>query len=190
MMALVLSVMASNAAIAEPTGVTVNPGSEAGTQSTGGHVHFTGAITDTSCDIDTSSTNLEVDLGKWSSRYFTGAGTETTKTPFHIKVKDCPESVKTVAVLFDGNHDNTDKDLLAINPGEGAASGVAVQLLEEDETTPIGVGQISQNRPVVEGEDDKSGSADLTFYANYKATTAEVKSGEANAVANFNMIYN
>lgn len=190
MMALVLSVMASNAAISGPSGVTVNPGSEAGTQSTGGQVNFTGSITDTSCNIDTSTANQEVDLGKWASSYFNGPGTETTKTPFHIKVKDCPNSVKTVAVLFDGNHDATDQGLLAINSGEGAASGVAIQLLESDQTTPIEVGEVTHQYPVDQGHDDESGSADLIFYANYKATTDSVGVGEANAVANFNMIYN
>lgn len=101
---------------------------------------FTGSITDSSCNVDSTSANQSVDLGKWASSYFTGAGSETTKTAFHIKVKDCPSTVTTVSVLFDGTRDTNNSDLLAIN---GTASGVAIKLYEDDKSTPVDLGAVS-----------------------------------------------
>lgn len=94
-MAILMGALVSGAAISGNTQparstMTVNPGASAGTQGTGGQVIFNGSITDSSCNVDSGSTGQTVDLGKWASSYFTGTGSETTKTPFHIKVKDCP----------------------------------------------------------------------------------------------------
>lgn len=69
---------------------------------------------------------------------------ETTKTPFHIKVKDCPASVTTVAVLFDGAREQTDTSLLAINGG--GAKGVAIKLYEHDQTTAVSSVKRPQNK--------------------------------------------
>ncbi|MCT4702251.1 fimbrial protein [Enterobacteriaceae bacterium H20N1] len=189
-MALMLSTLASGAAISGASGVNVNPGSDAGTQSTGGQVQFTGSITDTSCNIDTESANQTVDLGKWSSSYFGAAGTETTKTPFHIKVQDCPDSVTSVAVLFDGNHDATDKNMLAIDSGANAATGVAIELYEASRNQKINLGSVTEEYPINAGSTGNDGTADLTFYADYRSTADDVTVGDANGVANFNMVYN
>lgn len=167
--------------------MTVNPGFSAGTQGTGGQVEFTGSITDSSCNVDSTSANQSVDLGKWASSYFTGAGSETTKTAFHIKVKDCPSTVTTVSVLFDGTRDTNNSDLLAIN---GTASGVAIKLYEDDKSTPVDLGAVSRGHSVTAGASGAAtGTADLEFFADYVSTSA-VSAGSANGTANFNMIYN
>ncbi|CAM3579469.1 putative major fimbrial subunit LpfA [Klebsiella spallanzanii] len=167
--------------------VTINPGSNAGTQGTGGQVEFTGSITDSSCNVDSTSANQSVDLGKWASSYFTGAGSETTKTSFHIKVKDCPSTVTTVSVLFDGTRDTNKTNLLAIN---GTAKGVAIKLYEDDKSTPIDLGSVSRGQSVTAGATGTTtGTADLEFFADYVSTSA-VSAGSADGTANFNMIYN
>lgn len=129
-----------------------------------------------------------MDLGKWASNYFTSTGSETTKTSFHIKVKDCPASVTTVAVLFDGAREQTDTSLLAIN--SGGASGVAIKLYEHDQTTAVSLGKTTAKQAVTPGSSGSTGSADLEFYADYVSTGATVTAGDANGTANFNMIYN
>jgi type 1 fimbria pilin len=58
-------------------------------------------------------------------------------------VKDCPASVTTVAVLFDGAREQTDTSLLAIN---GGASGVAIKLYEHDQTTAVSLGKTTANK--------------------------------------------
>ncbi|HGW3455539.1 fimbrial protein [Klebsiella quasipneumoniae] len=186
-MAILMGALVSGAAISVTTPtINVNPGSNAGTQGTGGQVIFNGSITDSSCNIDSASTSLTVDLGKWASTYFTSTGFETTKTPFHIKVKDCPASVTTVAVLFDGARDPSDNTLLATT---GGAAGVAIKLYEDDKSTAVSLGSVSKAENVVTGATAGTGTADLEFFANYISTGA-VKAGDANGTANFNMIYN
>lgn len=182
-MAVVVSAIISGAVFA---GTDVNPGSEAGTQGTGGQVHFTGSVTDSSCNVDTNSENQNVDLGKWASSYFSGEGAETTKTAFHIKVSGCSDSVANVAVLFDGSRDSTNTNLLATT---GKAAGVAIKLYEDDKSTAINLGSKSRGQGVVK-ETGSGGSADLEFFADYISTAATVKPGSANSTADFNMIYN
>lgn len=187
-MAVVIAALASGttlSAIANDMTTTV-PAAE-GTQGAGGQVKFTGEITDAACDIDTNSTNQVVDLGKWASSYFKATGTETTKTSFHINVKDCPSSVSKVAVLFDGTHDANEADLLAIN---GDATGVGIKLIEADETTQVKLGTISKEYPIDAGSDGEAGTADLLFYADYRATADTVTAGNADGVTNFEMVYN
>lgn len=60
---------------------TINPDSGTSSEGAGGQVIFNGSITDSSCNVDSSSNGQKVDLGKWASNYFTGTGFETTKTP-------------------------------------------------------------------------------------------------------------
>ncbi len=61
--------MASGSALAGlPSGdsdnnINTNPENDAGTQGTGGVVHFTGKITDASCNITTDSAGQTVELG-------------------------------------------------------------------------------------------------------------------------------
>ena len=186
-MAILMGALVSGAAISVTTPtINVNPGSSAGTQGTGGQVIFNGSITDSSCNIDSASTSQTVDLGKWASTYFTSTGFETTKTPFHIKVKDCPASVTNVAVLFDGARDQSDNTLLATT---GGAAGVAIKLYEDDKSTAVSLGKVSKAKNVVAGATAGTGTADLEFFADYISTGA-VTAGDANGTANFNMIYN
>ncbi|EPC5232198.1 MULTISPECIES: fimbrial protein [Klebsiella] len=186
-MAILMGALVSGAAISVTTPtINVNPGSNAGTQGTGGQVIFNGSITDSSCNIDSASTSQTVDLGKWASTYFTSTGFETTKTPFHIKVKDCPASVTNVAVLFDGARDPSDNTLLATT---GGAAGVAIKLYEDDKSTAVSLGKVSKAKNVVAGATAGTGTADLEFFADYISTGA-VTAGDANGTANFNMIYN
>ena len=183
-MACVVAVLVSGAAAAA---VSTNPGSGAGTQGTGGQVKFTGEIMDASCNVDTSSANQTVDLGKWAKSYFTGPGVETTKTAFRIKVKGCPSSVQNVAVLFDGKTDTQKNTLLAVN---GGATGVGIKLYEDDASKQVILGTATKQHAVIAGATGATGTADLLFYADYEATGATMTTGLANGVADFNMIYN
>lgn len=191
-MAMIVGALVSGVVLASPSqparsALSVNPGASTGTQSTGGQIEFSGSITDTSCDIDSNSASQVIDLGKWASNFFTGAGSETTKTAFHIKVKDCPASVTKVAVLFDGTRDSNNSNLLAVN---GGAQGVAIKLYEDDRATPINLGTVSRDQTVLVGAGGAStGTADLEFFADYISTSA-VSAGAANGTANFNMVYN
>lgn len=156
-------------------------------QGAGGQVNFKGTITDASCNVDAGSKGQDVDLGTWDKSYFSGAGTETTKKLFHIKVTDCPDSVKQVSVLFDGQKDSSMQELLALT--SGGATGVGIKLYEDDQTSRVKLGTASKKQNVIVGPQN-NGSAELTFYADYVSTGAGITAGPANATADFNMIYN
>lgn len=176
---------AAFSAIAEGVSpVHTNPGAEAGTQGAGGEVRFTGEITDVSCEVSTASTSQSVDLGKWAKSYF-DSRTETTQTPFTISVKNCPPSVATVAVLFDGDKDSGDSTLLKTT---GGATGVGIKLYESDHSSPVAIGSVSKAVSVISGSE--GGSADLNFFADYKSDGEAITVGQANATSSFVMVYN
>ena len=162
-------------------------GSAPTAQGAGGQVNFKGTITDASCNIDAGSKGQDVDLGTWDKSYFNAAGTETTKTVFNIKVTNCPDSVKQVSVLFDGQKDSQMPELLAVT--SGGATGVGIKLYEDDQTSVVKLGTASKKQNVTVGSQN-NGSAELKFYADYVSTVAAVTAGQANGVADFNMIYN
>lgn len=185
---ILAGLMTSGAAFAAATDgaspVHTNPGADAGTQGAGGEVKFTGEITDVSCEVSTASKSQSVDLGKWAKSYFESR-TETTQTPFTISVKNCPSSVETVAVLFDGDKDSGDNTLLKTT---GGATGVGIKLYESDRSSPVAIGSISKAVNVTAGSE--GGSADLNFFANYKSDGETITVGQANATSNFVMVYN
>ena len=153
---------------------------------TAGTVNFTGEVLDTSCDVDIGSQNQTVPLGEYSKSEFTSAGYVTAAKKFDIVLKNCPSSVTSAKVRFDGEPDATDSTLLAIdNSLAGAATGVAINLMSADkEQLPLhDEGSYSYT---LSSTDDNT----LDFYAQYKSTADDVTSGPANSVANFSVIYN
>lgn len=182
---LMISGSALAAATDGPSPIIPNPGTSTGTQGAGGEVKFNGEITDVSCDVSTASKNQTVDLGKWAKSYFESRS-ETTETPFTISVKNCPGSVQTVSVLFDGDKDAGDNTLLKVT--DGGATGVGIKLYEADRNTAIAIGSISKAVNVITAKD--GGSADLNFFADYKSDGAAITVGKANSVSNFVMVYN
>lgn len=168
---------------ASRSGVNTSLSSDEGTQGSGGVVNFTGQITEESCDVTTDSKNKTVDLGSWAKSYFSDHN-ETTPREFKINVEECPDSVTSVAVLFDGAKNAADSTLLQLTQGNNTASGVGVRLYNSDRATVIKPGSVSTSAA------PDNGNAELTFYAGYIADGAEVQAGEANAVSNFLMVYN
>ncbi|MFK3661112.1 fimbrial protein [Scandinavium sp. NPDC088450] len=151
-----------------------------------GTVNFTGEILDAACSVDVASQDQTVDLGKYNKSEFSAVGSKTAATQFNIVLKDCPETVTSAKVRFDGTPDATDSSLLAIDSSVAdAATGVAINLMTGDKS----------DLPL-HGENDYSytlsSTADntLPFYAQYKSTAATVTAGPANSVANFSVVYN
>ncbi|MDM7095879.1 fimbrial protein, partial [Enterobacter hormaechei] len=110
---------------------------------------------------------------------------ETTPREFKINVENCPETVESVAVLFDGTKDTVNDTLLQVTPGEGMATGVGVKLYNSDRSTAIKPGTVSETTAP-----DDQGNAELTFYAALDKDGTEINAGDVNAVSNFLMVYN
>ncbi|MGF6100552.1 fimbrial protein [Enterobacter sp. A4] len=151
-----------------------------------GTVNFNGEILDAACTVDVGSQNQTVELGKYNKSEFTAAGDVTAATKFNIVLKDCPATVTSASVRFDGTPDATDSKLLAVDSSvAGAATGVAINLMSADKAQLPLHGSNGYSYPLVETADNT-----LDFYAQYKSTSDTVTAGPANSVANFSVVYN
>ncbi|MDE7590859.1 type 1 fimbrial protein [Enterobacter bugandensis] len=147
-----------------------------------GTINFTGEVISEGCDVVGSAQGpVSVDLGKISTKDLNGVGQKTTPKEFTIALTNCPTDL-TASVRFDGEKDATDSNLLALS-GTDAAEGVAIALMNAD-MTPLGLNQDSTETSL-----NADGNAELKFYAQYQATSSEIKSGPANSVANFTVAY-
>ena len=151
-----------------------------------GTVNFNGEILDAACTVDVGSQNQTVELGKYNKSEFTAAGDVTAATKFDIVLKDCPATVTSASVRFDGTPDAADSSLLAIDSSvAGAATGVAINLMTADKAQLPLHGSNGYSYTLTDAEDNT-----LDFYAQYKSTADAVTAGPANSVANFSVVYN
>lgn len=120
----------------------------------GGTVHFTGYITDSTCEVngsDGANFDENLDLGTYLSSDFTAIGDTTTPVPLSLSLSNCPETITGVSVRVtssEGEDANSPGDF-AIS--SGGAEGVAIRLLD-DENSEITYGQESKTYSVNAGE--------------------------------------
>ncbi|HHQ6576282.1 TPA: fimbrial protein [Serratia fonticola] len=151
-----------------------------------GQVNFTGEIIDAGCTVvNTPANPLEVKLGKVARSAFTQAGDTAAATGFTLQLTNCPATVDTATVKFDGTSVNGDSSLLALTQDAGVATGVAIQLTDNtDAILPLATASKAYAL--------QSGSAvnDLDFIARYISTSNTVTAGPANSMASFTINYN
>lgn len=96
-----------------------------------GQVNFTGEILDSACEVvNTTTSPLQVTLGKISKSVFTAAGATSTPTMFKVQLKNCPETVTSASITFGGTPDSTNENILALKSETGVATGVGIQILD------------------------------------------------------------
>lgn len=151
-----------------------------------GAVNFSGDILDAACTVNVNSKSQNVVLGSYHKSEFAAVGDKTAAKKFDIVLKDCPTTVKSAKVRFDGTPESTDPTLLAINSSVvGAATGVAINLMTADKADLPLHGDNSYSYTLSSTKDNTLG-----FYAQYVSTADSVTAGPANSVANFSVIYN
>ena len=151
-----------------------------------GTINFTGSILDSACTVNTTSASQTVNLGMVQRTAFAAAGDVAAATRFDIVLENCPETVKSASVTFDGVANSADGNILAL-ASDQTAEGVGVALFEADGVTAIPLS--TQSLPMsLENEGDVNRNV-MTFVAKYKATQAEVVAGTANATSDFTIIY-
>ncbi|HBN5789319.1 TPA: fimbrial protein [Enterobacter hormaechei] len=151
-----------------------------------GQINFNGEIIDSACQVVNGLSNpLNVELGKVSKTVFTGAGSTSTLTKFNIELTNCPETVTSAAINFGGTPDVNNNTALAITPDTDAATGVAIQLVD-DFGQPVSLYTPSKEYPLTSG----TAVNDLEFGARYIQTQAAITAGPANSVSTFTVIYN
>ncbi|MBK5073872.1 type 1 fimbrial protein [Budviciaceae bacterium CWB-B4] len=147
-----------------------------------GKVNFKGTILESACTVESSSQNLDVNLGRVSKTVFTAAGDTSSPMPFSLKLENCPTDVLTsgVAVRFEGTTVSGKTDILDIT---GGAAGVGVQIKDKAGQKIVLGSESTTYTPLVAGDNT------LDFTAYYVSTSTTVTAGAANAVANFTIIY-
>ncbi|MEX2952256.1 fimbrial protein [Serratia fonticola] len=151
-----------------------------------GQVNFTGEIIDAGCTVvNTPANPLEVKLGKVARTSFHQAGDTAAATGFTLQLTNCPVTVGTATVKFDGTSVVGDNSVLALTQGAGVASGVGIQL-SDDANTVLPLFTPSKAYAL------QSGSAvnNLDFVARYISTADDVTAGQANSMASFTINYN
>lgn len=149
-----------------------------------GKINFVGSITDDACTVVNDVSNpLTVTLGKVSSSAFTTGSMTTAATKFSIKLTNCPASVTSAQVTFDGTADNNDSTILKLTEETGVATNVGIQLVDKSQAVlPLYTPSTSYAL--------NTGDNDLDFVARYLATSLPVGAGPANATSNFTITYN
>jgi major type 1 subunit fimbrin (pilin) len=150
-----------------------------------GKVDFTGQIIDATCQaVNSPASPLEVNLGKVAKSAFTGAGSKASATKFTLQLKDCPGTVSSATVKFDGISVGGDNSVLALTQESGVATGVGIQL-SDDSNTILPLHTSSKAYPL---QPDVTNSLD--FVASYIAIDNTVTPGSANSTASFTINYN
>ncbi|HGM5490617.1 TPA: fimbrial protein [Serratia fonticola] len=151
-----------------------------------GQVNFKGEIIDSACEVVNNVSNpLDVTLGQVAKTAFTGAGSTAAATKFTLQLKNCPDSVTSAAVKFDGTANAGDNNVLQLTQETGVATGVGIQLSDASNTV-LPLFTASTSYPLVSG----TAVNNLDFVARYIATEDDVAAGPANSVASFSVIYN
>ena len=103
--------------------------------------------------------------------------------PFRIVLSPCGSSVTAVKVGFNGTPDSDNNDLLKIDGGASAAAGMAVQILNGQQT------MLPVNAPFVDRLDHLNAGADQhpRLYARLMATRVPVTAGHVYATATFTL---
>lgn len=154
-----------------------------------GTVNFTGNIIDSACVVDLGSagaTSMDVIMGNVNKSVFTGVGSTggSSATKFNLVLKDCPDTIKTATVKFDGISYKNDNTVLALTAEDGVAEGVAIQLSDKSGVLPLYTASATYD---LESGKDKENTLD--FYARYIQTEDKVTAGTANSIATFTVNY-
>ncbi|MGE6981549.1 fimbrial protein BcfF [Kluyvera intermedia] len=149
-----------------------------------GRVYVSGTITDNTCTLSPNSENLDVEMGSVSNRQFTHAGDGANWQPFSIDLQNCGSTASGVTVSFSGTANSHNPNLLALTPGDGDATGVAIGFYDKDKAA-IPLGDESASQAISSGQ----ASVHLQFYARYIADGGVVGPGIANASATFVLAY-
>lgn len=149
----------------------------------GGTIKFTGTVVNAACAVSAESSELVVNMGQVRSAAFTAVGTESSRTPFNIKLTDCDTTVsKNASVTFTGVANTTTP---AFEAGIGAGKSIGMGLKIYDAT---GKGIIPNTGNSI-AHTLIPGSNTIPFNVSYISLIQKVSAGDASANIDFVMNY-
>ncbi|HFT1963321.1 TPA: fimbrial protein [Enterobacter ludwigii] len=143
-----------------------------------------GNVRDNACAVAAESKEFTVNLMDNATKQFNAVGATTPLIPFRIVLSPCGSSVTAVKVGFNGSQDSDNNDLLKIDGGASSAAGMAVQILNGQQTMlPVNAPSSSIVwTPLTPGQTNTLG-----FYARLMATRVPVIPGHVYATATFTL---
>ncbi|BFQ92302.1 fimbrial protein [Gallibacterium anatis] len=135
-----------------------------------GTVNFNGKLVDNTCEVNSNSKNLSIQLPTLPTRLLPAANDTAGLTLFQIQLDNCGKETKARA-YFVPTPDKVDlaSGRLINTASGGAAENVQVQLLDKDTTTVINAtgtgGNQASKLQTINDSNNK-----LTYYARYYAT--------------------
>ena len=95
-------------------------------------VNITGVVVASPCAVDTTNSDLNVNLGtNIQATSLATAGNTSTAVPFKLVVKDCPTTTTKVTASFSGTADSAAGGRYATTSGAGMATNVAVEVAQD-----------------------------------------------------------
>lgn len=152
-----------------------------------GVINITGKVTETSCVLDSSATNLDVKLPSVERSLLAAAQSSTGRTGFTMKVTSCADGMKVSAAFVPDS--NVDAYGNLKNAALGGASNVQVQLLDQNQTaininTDNATSQLSRAVTV-----SGTNPVTLQYYAQYYSQAGSASAGDVAAMANYQLTY-
>jgi major type 1 subunit fimbrin (pilin) len=156
----------------------------------GGAIHLKAVVTADSCSVSNETRDQTVPMGSFSSSAFSAKGSESTRTPFHIKLMDCPASTVSVGFTLEdatvGSADTADDTLLALD-STSTATGVGVAMYD----AATGGAIIKPGAAAAATYPVTSGAADIALSAALKQDgDTAVTAGDFKAITGFSIVYN
>ncbi|AJJ10599.1 fimbrial family protein [Yersinia rohdei] len=155
-----------------------------------GTIQFTGAFTDTPCEIKIAGTttsatsSVKVSLDTWTAANFKdNVGATTDLKPITINLSGCPKMTKA-NIQFNGASDAKNPSLFATQTGADTATNVGIALYSSTNNADI-ITPNSRSLSIPLSEQ----SGQYTVYASYMTTDAIVGQGAANADVTMDIAY-
>ena len=147
-------------------------------------VTVTGTVRDNTCVVAGRGLLL-VRMGHATNiRDLQTEGATGKPVPFTLTLQHCGAVASGVAVTFTGDTSAGNPDVLTLENVPGSATGVGVQLLDQNQT-PLNIGSASPVFALQASEQE----VDLTLYARYIATATGATAGRAWAHATASFTY-
>ncbi|EOL9133017.1 TPA: type 1 fimbrial protein [Enterobacter cloacae] len=144
-------------------------------------LNIEGNIYDTTCQVDSASQNMVVDLGQAVASDFKDIGDTGPWKNFDLKLTNCPPTLTVATISVDGPRD-TDHPFKFAN--SGTAKGVALELA--DRLDYIVLAPEARFSVVI---DAGTHTADFPMAARYYATALPVTAGTFNSVVQATFTY-
>lgn len=145
-------------------------------------ITISGNVRDNACTVSIGSQNFTVDLMNNATKQFYKVGAVSPNVPFSIVFDKCGSNATAVKLGFTGVADGINPTLLMINGVGGAADGVGVQLLDQNnKAMAINPAESDISWIYITGGQSNV----LHYYARLMATKSPVTAGTVNATANF-----